>query len=321
MNNWKKFCSKISSFAMNSENDVEKRIADLFDLIFGWSEEDENLKRQVPIQIGHEIKRADIVLSKDDKKQIIIELKRPRFVPGDHEINQLYSYMCIEKVEYGIIANDKELWVYRCSLISTTSSMEEVVRIPFDPNDINGQNFASLLCFDKFSTESMEDFCKEKLADRRNESRADDLADILCSEEGPRIIKESLFLHNELSQEYSKDIIQKAVDKLLVCKADNNDVPSINLDYLEHGLKGNRFCFSRKGIKVGDKVVFIANNNFIATVVNDLEVEFEGQTYKLSPLARKLYERIGRANISGAYQGGAHFAYGGKRLIDIPDMS
>ncbi len=80
------------------------------------------------------------------------------------------------------------------------------------------------------------------------------------------------------------------------------------------------FSFYKKGLKNGDIVTFIDDKNIVARIVGEREVEFEGQKYKLAPLTRKLYERMGRVNASGAYQGARYFTYKNKRLIDLPDV-
>ena len=69
------------------------------------------------------------------------------------------------------------------------------------------------------------------------------------------------------------------------------------------------FTFESAGVPVGALVEFVRNPSFQVTVVNENEVEFEGNRTKLSPLARILFERIGQANASGAYQGPLYFSY------------
>ncbi len=81
-----------------------------------------------------------------------------------------------------------------------------------------------------------------------------------------------------------------------------------------------RFSFYRKGLKDGDEVVFVDDKDVVARVVGEREVEYADQVWKLSPLARYLYEQRGELNASGAYQGAYFFLYGGKRLRDLPDI-
>lgn len=85
-------------------------------------------------------------------------------------------------------------------------------------------------------------------------------------------------------------------------------------------VQGSLFSFYKKGIKNGEKIVFIADKEIIATVVNEREVEYGGQIWKLAPLTYKIYEQKGKLNSSGAYQGAAYWQYKGKRLKHLPDI-
>ncbi len=85
--------------------------------------------------------------------------------------------------------------------------------------------------------------------------------------------------------------------------------------------QGKLFSFYRKGLKNGDVITFIDDENIVAKVCGERDVEFEGQKYKLSPLTRKIYEQKGKLNNSGAYQGAAYFEYNGKKLKDLPNIN
>jgi len=85
--------------------------------------------------------------------------------------------------------------------------------------------------------------------------------------------------------------------------------------------QGELFSFYKKGLKDGDEIDFIKDKNIIAKVCGEREVEYQGQSWKLSPLTYKIFEQKGKLNTSGAYQGAAYFEYKGKKLKDIPDRS
>ena len=85
--------------------------------------------------------------------------------------------------------------------------------------------------------------------------------------------------------------------------------------------QGARFSFYKKGIKKGEEIIFIADKDITAKVIDEREVEYGGQIWKLAPLTYKIYEQKGELNNSGAYQGAAYWKYKGKRLRDLPDIN
>ena len=83
--------------------------------------------------------------------------------------------------------------------------------------------------------------------------------------------------------------------------------------------QGALFSFYRKGLQDGDEIHFIADKTLTATVTGEREVEYGGQTWKLSPLTYKIFEDKGQLNSSGAYQGANYWQWHGKKLKDLPD--
>jgi len=81
------------------------------------------------------------------------------------------------------------------------------------------------------------------------------------------------------------------------------------------------FSFYKKGLKNGDEVIFIQDKNIKAEVCGEREVEYQGQTWKLSPLTYKIFEEKNELNPSGAYQGANYFEYNRTKLKDLPDIN
>jgi len=79
------------------------------------------------------------------------------------------------------------------------------------------------------------------------------------------------------------------------------------------------FSFYRKGLKDGDEIRFISDKTIIAKVSGEREVEYGGQTWKLSPLTYKIFEDKGQLNSSGAYQGANYWQWNGKKLKELAD--
>ncbi|CAB1276132.1 GIY-YIG nuclease family protein [Candidatus Nitrosacidococcus tergens] len=84
--------------------------------------------------------------------------------------------------------------------------------------------------------------------------------------------------------------------------------------------QGALFSFYKKGLKDGEQIRFAADNAIIATVAGEREVEYGGQTWKLSPLTHKVYKDKGQLNISDSYRGASYWQYNGNKLKDLPDI-
>jgi hypothetical protein len=85
--------------------------------------------------------------------------------------------------------------------------------------------------------------------------------------------------------------------------------------------QGALFSFYRKGLENGTVIHFYSDKEITATVCGEREVEYGGQTWKLSPLTYKIFEEKGKLNSSGAYQGASYWAFNGKKLKDLVDKS
>ena len=145
------------------------------------------------------------------------------------------------------------------------------------------------------------------------------------------IDKENL-LHEIFSKHRVGDSELFALDyelvKQLLLSFDGNIIYPENVDkekefdnVSEVRAQSGLFSFYKKGLKNGDEVVFAQDKNITAEVCGEREVEYEGQTWKLSPLTHKIFEEKNELNASGSYHGAAYFKYKGKRLRDLPDIN
>ena len=80
--------------------------------------------------------------------------------------------------------------------------------------------------------------------------------------------------------------------------------------------KKREFSFEKIGL-IGKNINFIDDKSIIVKVKTDKQVEFEGKLWRLSPLTRELFERMGKVNNSGAYQGAKYWEYDGDKLYTL----
>ena len=90
-------------------------------------------------------------------------------------------------------------------------------------------------------------------------------------------------------------------------------------EVIETRRQGAMFNFFTRGIMKGEEITFKDDDSIVAKVVGEREVEYNGEIRKLSPLTREIYERKGKLNQSGTYQGAAYWKYKSKILKDIPE--
>lgn len=68
---------------------------------------------------------------------------------------------------------------------------------------------------------------------------------------------------------------------------------------------------------IGETINFNPDPSITAKVISDKEVEFEGKRWKLSPLTRELFNRMGKVSKSGAYRGSQYWSFDGMKLSSI----
>jgi len=108
-------------------------------------------------------------------------------------------------------------------------------------------------------------------------------------------------------------------EAVLELKGDNVEVTERNGSGTKRKVS-QRFDFYSKGLKDGDVISFIADNNITAIVSGPRQVLFENELWYLSPLVRELYTRQGNVYSSGAYQGPAYFTFNGIKLTELSNI-
>lgn len=157
MNKWKLFSERMTA-RYRSEAELEGRFEDCLIFILGWEPRAE-ITRQVPIQFGHENKRADIILKANDKNSVVIELKKQGLQIRDHELGQLFSYMRQTYSRFGFLVGDRISLYYdpRNGNIPT-----RVISVAFsDYLNTDGSRLMDLISKPSFSEDKLEEFCIE----------------------------------------------------------------------------------------------------------------------------------------------------------------
>jgi len=127
---------------------------------------------------------------------------------------------------------------------------------------------------------------------------------------------------------------EQAYEHLLDIAESNNEIYSVKLvpktkdqmaeeniaDKIEKKAEQDRkqiFTFKNKGILPGAVIEYMKDLSLKAKVIDDRSVEFGGEIYTVTKLAKKFMGKVGQI---GGVQGPAYFSYNGTRLFDLPDI-
>ena len=292
---------------------MEKDFGILLEYVFGWLK---HLDHQVPVSVGRRTRMADLVLC-HPAGTLVIRIARPGVQRTQEDVNQLQLCMKGLKSEYGFIANDSAVWLY--FMAPDSAAADEFASIPYKPGARDGAAFAELLNYQRFSRDKLDAFrLEKKKADTLQQAKR--LMNTLCSgTSGKALLIKALAACPEVKAVCNARAVELAVAGLTLTKTaaeQGQSVPENSRADLSGGFTG----FERKGIPVGSTIVFKGDPQYTATVKSDWTVMFEGEEYRLTPLARLLYGRTGNGKAENVHSGSKNFLFNGKVLHFLPDV-
>lgn len=160
---WNCLCDEIAKDKNKDlkEDAFQKRISLFFQSALYWSSINDELREQYKIDFAHTKGRADIVLLKDNKLEIIIELKKPNHVQDAENVRQLSDYMKVKNCLFGIYLGEKlELYFNEPY---NNHDPKLVTSIAFVKDSKLGKELLDLLQNINFSDERLKDYCVKQI--------------------------------------------------------------------------------------------------------------------------------------------------------------
>ena len=190
---------------IKNKNESEDKIQSLWESYltnpfqFGYSSEKE-LMSKISLHIGSKtIEIPDIVLSINEEKICVIELKRYNLSKSKNYEDQLLNYMGHTDlyIPLGVLICDKLYIYWRNFAENKTDCLE----IPFEFDNENGIKFVELFCKQNFDLENIHNFIKDKNNSKTN-------IENIRNEITKELIEK--LLRQYFSSGYSKDDFDKA---------------------------------------------------------------------------------------------------------------
>ena len=182
---WNEICFDLSECKRRNvlEKDYENAIVQCL-AILGWKKYLGEITTQYPVQVGHETKLADIVVSSEGIEQFVIEVKRPGHTICQEDERQMFSYMRLLKhqVMFGLYIGDDIRLYYDDR--SSQSFPEPLFIVDISKDNPDGLQFVELFAKESFDIEKLQEFCRQKKEDLNKEQRIREEVEMLLSGNG-----------------------------------------------------------------------------------------------------------------------------------------
>lgn len=148
--------------------------------LLGWMRYKNEICHKPNLSIGNNGHiQPDILIQKDDKKQFVIEVKRPLHVQIAKDRDQLVSYMRQLKLKAGIyIGEHIEIFYDQPDSENAVS----VLTIPLELDNKRGARFVELFSKDRFSKEAIVQFCEDRIKEMRHQESLNKIKDHLITD-------------------------------------------------------------------------------------------------------------------------------------------
>ena len=148
--------------------------------LLGWMRYKNEICHKPNLSIGNNGHiQPDILIQKDDKKQFVIEVKRPLHTQIAKDRDQLVSYMRQLKLKAGIyIGEHIEIFYDQPDSENAVS----VLTIPLELDNKRGARFVELFSKDRFSKEAIVQFCEDRIKELRHQESLNKIKDHLISD-------------------------------------------------------------------------------------------------------------------------------------------
>ncbi|MBP5601453.1 MAG: type I restriction enzyme HsdR N-terminal domain-containing protein [Treponema sp.] len=158
---WNKIVAMYNKNLNCKEEIVQASWELLFSTIFNYA--DSNIVSQLPVKMGVETKRADILIKDNSRDLFVVELKRHTLHNGQA---QLFSYLNQLKIDIGVLVCDK-LYIYNFDY-TTREENYSFVEIDFLQDNPDGAKFVELFSCDGFDKQKVKDFISAKNQSKNN---------------------------------------------------------------------------------------------------------------------------------------------------------
>lgn len=252
-NKWKAIAGRLQkSKQKNVDEDTYQDTIECQFQLLGWYD----FETRPPIPSGSSgTLKPDIVLNKDGKRVLPIEIKRPTNNIRKRQIIQLSSYMRQLRLSVGLYIGENIRLYYDAP--DDDNDAVSVYKIEIDENCNNGIKLCQLLSYDNFDAIALENFCKEQL---RMKNARNDFRKRIQEYVSPENVAENiLYLLKDkfLEEGYEENIVDIELNKLNVSISYKEQTEAVEDEKRKHTRRKSKSQLS------SDKITPSAHNDII----------------------------------------------------------
>lgn len=157
---WKTICKNLQEAQDNDWNE-EKYLQKIYVIFRHYLQWNAEIRQEVKLQAGTTRVRADFIVYKNNEPQFIIEAKRPRHEQMEEDREQLFSYMHLQQVPFGLYIG-KDIRLY----FNSSDNKEKpalVFLIRLEEEDKSGADFIHYFHSQHYDVEQLHAFCYNKI--------------------------------------------------------------------------------------------------------------------------------------------------------------
>jgi hypothetical protein len=214
MEKWNEICFLISEHKNNNakEDFFQLEIEHIFERVLGWSRFKKEIITKERTKVGASNSVVpDIIIRNADNNLIVVEVKRPNISIDNHQ-KQLFSYMRLHKVQFGLLIGEKIQFFYETP--NDTKPPKLISEIAFKPDNLEGNEFIELLNKEIYNEDKIIKFCNDKLDLIEIEKEKKDILNFLKSEEGEAYVIK--LLADDLYKKHNEEFIDEIISQISI---------------------------------------------------------------------------------------------------------
>ena len=225
MDKWNEICFLIKEHSKVNSREAffQNEVVNIFEKL-GWSRyrNEIEIEKSIPIGANNRL-RLDILISLDEQRLLVVELKKPTNQGSQRISQQLVSYMLQLKMKFGLFIGENIQLFYDDP--NDNKNPLKLIEIEFSYDNEEGYKLIELLKRETFDEQKLIDYCIQKLTEIEENKTVNELIDYFTSTQGNKYVLQ--LISKDLKEKHSSKIIEDLKNKIFINISGKPSLPKI----------------------------------------------------------------------------------------------